>query len=34
MKDIDKQQLKEKIASLRKQEIFNLFSFIKSYTHQ
>lgn len=33
MKDIDKQLLKEKIASLRKKKDFNLFGFIQTYTH-
>lgn len=31
MKDIDKQLLKEKIASLRKEKDFNLFGFIETY---
>ena len=34
MKDINKQRLKEKIASLRSKGTFNLFSFIHSYTQQ
>lgn len=33
MKDIDKQWLKEKIASLRKKKDFNLFGFIQTYIH-
>lgn len=32
MKDLDKELLKEKIALLRKQEAFNLFGFVQSYT--
>ena len=34
MKDINKQALKDKIASLRSKGTFNLFSFIHSYTQQ
>jgi LAO/AO transport system kinase len=34
MKDINKQVLKDKIASLRSKGTFNLFSFIHSYTQQ
>jgi LAO/AO transport system kinase len=34
MKDINKQVLKDKIASLRSEGTFNLFSFIHSYTQQ
>ena len=34
MKDINKQVLKDKIASLRSKGTFNLFSFIHSYTKQ
>lgn len=34
MKDINKQALKDKIASLRAKGTFNLFSFIHSYTQQ
>jgi len=31
MKDLDKQQLKEKIALLRKEKTFNLFGFVQTY---
>lgn len=34
MKDINKQVVKDKIASLRSKGTFNLFSFIHSYTQQ